>query len=144
MKNILIFSIKPKHAENIFSGKKTIELRRIKPKDIYKDSIVIVYVSSPIQELWGIFTVKKVIQESLPDLWLISKKSAKITEKEFQEYFKDRSNGTAIFIKKFLQFQNPVSLENLKKFIKNFRPPQSFRYVKKEDILFQELLKNNL
>lgn len=141
MNKILIFSIKPQHAENIFKGKKTVELRRIKPKEIVKGSVVLVYVSSPVKALIGYFIVDNVIKESLSELWNLTKNKANVTEYEFNEYFKNKSDGTAIYIKKRYQYEFPIPLENIKKKIKNFVPPQSFYYLDSNDVIVSEFHK---
>jgi predicted transcriptional regulator len=59
----LLISIKPRYAEMIFSGVKTVELRRKEPRVGQGDRMV-VYVSSPIMEVTGECTVAKRIPPS--------------------------------------------------------------------------------
>ena len=70
---ILLISIKPKYAEQIFNGEKTVELRRVKTR-LTTGDLVLVYVTSPKQALIGYFKVEKVIlvenlQDNLQKFW---------------------------------------------------------------------------
>ena len=64
LRKILLLSIHPEHAKNIFDGIKTVELRRTRPR-LSKCDQVLVYVSSPTKALVGAFEVKKVIEDKV-------------------------------------------------------------------------------
>jgi predicted transcriptional regulator len=132
--NAVLFSIRPRHAHNIFQGKKTVELRRVKPKKLRNGSIVIVYVSSPQQTLSGAFKVAEVVQRPLQELWELVKDKAGISKEEYDEYFSGSHQGVAIFISEVLCLTNPIKLRDLRARILNFNPPQSFRYTNLEEI----------
>jgi len=55
----LLLSIKPRYADSIFNGSKTVELRRVRPQ-IGAGGLVMVYVSSPRCSLEGAFEVAEV------------------------------------------------------------------------------------
>lgn len=124
----LLLSIRPKYAEQIFNGVKTVELRRIKPKLSCGDT-VLVYVSSPTKALIGAFEVDRVIESSPQSLWNKVSDIAGVTEKEFTEYYDGTEKAYGIFIKKSWQLDTPLDLSNLKMKWKNFHPPQSYRYI---------------
>src|SRR5258708_10947703 len=63
-----LISIRPRFAEMIFSGSKTVELRRVCPKVSIGD-LALVYVSSPAMELRGSFEVGKILTGSPTALW---------------------------------------------------------------------------
>ena len=58
---MVLLSIKPKYADKIFNGTKTVELRRICPK-VTEGDLILVYVSSPVKALVGEFEVKKIVE----------------------------------------------------------------------------------
>lgn len=124
----LLLSIRPKYAEQIFNGEKTVELRRIKPK-LSRGDTVLVYVSSPTKALIGAFEVDKVIETSPQSLWQKVSSIAGVTEQEFSEYYDGTEKAYGIFIKKTWQLDQPLNLSNLKAIWKNFHPPQSYRYI---------------
>ncbi len=52
----ILISLKPKHANEIFDGGKTVELRKRRPK-IKPGTRVWIYATSPIAALWGLRAV---------------------------------------------------------------------------------------
>ncbi len=124
----LLLSIRPKYAEQIFNGEKTVELRRVKPK-ISNGDTVLVYVSSPTKALLGAFEVDKVIESSPEHLWSKVSSIAGVTEEEFVSYYNGTEKAYGIFIKKSWHLEAPLALSNLKEKWENFHPPQSYRYI---------------
>ena len=141
MKEAIMLSIKPKYANKIFSGEKTVELRRVCPKGLSPGSLVLVYVSSPDQELRGAFKVSRVVREPLNALWKKVIRKAGVSRKDYDAYFKNKSHGIGIFIEELWCLREPVQLKQLKKTSKNFHPPQCFRYLRKENSLFEKFSK---
>jgi predicted transcriptional regulator len=127
-KNAVLMSIRPQYANKIFSGIKTVELRRVKPKFLGEGDLIFVYVSSPVKSLVGAFTVSSVTEKSLASLWRNVKDYAGVSRIEFLNYFQDAEKGVAIFIKDVWLLPKPIHLAELKKEVKGFYPPQSFRY----------------
>lgn len=138
--NILI-SIRPEYANKIFEGTKTVELRRIRPKHIKKGSLVLIYVSSPVQSLSGAFMIDEVIEQPINELWKRVHSQAGVTLEEFNSYYTRASTGIGIFFSEVWSFKQPINLQSLKERMENFRPPQSFRYVTDHEM---ELASNQL
>jgi predicted transcriptional regulator len=124
-----IFSIRPRFAELIFAGTKTVELRRIRPRQLAKGSLVLVYESAPVRSLSGAFTVEHVERMPVNDLWLAVKESAAVTRKEFQMYFRGVQTGVGVHIGHSWMFSKPLELSLLRNEVAGFRPPQGFCYV---------------
>lgn len=124
----ILMSIRPQYAKKIFDGTKTVELRRIKPRLISEGVLVFVYVSTPVKSLMGAFTVSCVVEKPLTGLWRRVKDHAGIKHNEFMSYFDGVETGVAIFINDVWLLPRPISLTELKKEMKGFYPPQSFRY----------------
>ncbi len=145
-KHILLISIKPEYANQIFSGHKTIELRRVRTK-LKSEDLVIVYVTSPQKALVGLFEVEKVtIEENLKqefkNFWRLIKNKACINYKTFKKYYKGASLGVAIFIKNPHKFSKPLKLNTLKNEVDNFNfyPPQNYHYLSNEYVRILESL----
>ncbi|MEJ0105191.1 MAG: hypothetical protein WDO19_22700 [Bacteroidota bacterium] len=119
----VVLSIKPKFAFKIFDGTKKFEFR----KAIFKNSnikTVIVYASSPVQQVIGEFEIEKIINKDLDSLWKLTQDFSGITEDYFYEYFANRTDGFAIQIGKTKRYKQPRSL----KADYNLVAPQSFAY----------------
>lgn len=126
--NAILMSIRPQYASKIFDGTKTVELRRIRPKTLESGDLIFIYVSSPVKALTGAFRVASVVEKKLEPLWRAVKDYAGITRAEFFNYYKGADSGVAIFIDDVWLLPRPIKLAQLQEEIKNFYPPQSFRY----------------
>ncbi|BAY83266.1 hypothetical protein NIES267_27530 [Calothrix parasitica NIES-267] len=133
--NILLLSIKPEYASKIFSGEKTVELRRVRTR-LTQDDIVFVYVSSPTKALVGLFEVENIIQEKIglqqdiKTYWNLVYQKAGISYQDFEKYYQGASFFVGIFLINPRKFDVSINLENLRKQIPEFTPPQSYRYLK--------------
>ena len=126
--NAILMSVRPQYANKIFDGTKTVELRRIKPKTLGNGDLVFIYVSSPVKALMGAFRVASVVEKKLAPLWRMVKNDAGVTRAEFFRYYENVDSGVAIFIDDVWLLPSPIKLAQLQEEIKNFYPPQSFRY----------------
>ena len=127
-----LISIRPRFAEMIFDGSKTVELRRVCPKATAGD-LALVYVSSPDKELRGSFEVGRVITASPTSLWNKVGKRAGVTRKEFFAYFKGKKQAHALVIKRAWPLPTPVCLKTIRKSKGGFRPPQNFHYLNRNE-----------
>ncbi len=124
----ILMSIRPQYADKIFNRTKTVELRRIKPKSLQEDDLVLVYVSAPVKSLVGAFKVESVIEASIATLWKNVRDHAGVSKSEFSNYYEGSKTGVAIFIKDVKLLSKPIQLAELQKRAEGFYPPQSFRY----------------
>lgn len=119
----VVLSIKPEFANKIFDGTKKFEFR----KAIFKNDkikTVIVYSSSPVQQVIGEFEIERIINHDIDTLWGLTQEESGITEDYFYKYFEDRLQGFAIQIKKVKKYKTPKCLRA----DFNLFPPQSFAY----------------
>ena len=128
----LLISIRPRFAEKIFAGSKTVELRRVCPK-ISSGDLVLVYVSSPAKELRGAFEVGKVISASPSAMWRKIGKKSGITRKEFFAYFRGKEKAHALVIKRAWKLPVPICLTTLRRRKGGFRPLQNFHYLNRNE-----------
>lgn len=131
-KHALLISIRPRFAEMIFAGSKTVELRRVCPK-ISSGDLALVYVSSPTKELQGAFEVGKMISASPSVLWRKVGKESGITKTEFFDYFRGKTKAHALVIKRAWKLLDPVRLNSLRRRKGGFRPPQNFHYLNRNE-----------
>ena len=130
---VLLLSIRPRYAEMILSGVKTVELRRIKPK-IKKGSAVVFYVSSPVKAIIGGFRVVEVIEGSPSEVWNSVRSIAGVNREEFNEYFDGTEKAYGISIENLWVFRKPLELDFLRNLWTGFNPPQSYRYLTNEEM----------
>jgi len=119
----VILSIKPEFAYKIFDGSKRYEFR----KAIFKNTkvrSVIVYASSPVQQVIGEFEIDEILNHDIDKLWNLTHKHSGISEDFYYEYFADKEQGFAIKIKKTKRYKKPKCLRQ----DYNIVPPQSFAY----------------
>jgi predicted transcriptional regulator len=130
---ILLLSIHQKYASLIFEGSKTVELRRVKPR-LSKGDLILVYVTSPEESLFGLVEVEKVVEKPHKQLWDIVEDKAGIDYQTFQNYYKNSACGFAIFLGKTHLFKHPIKLNILREKWPNFHPPQSYRYIRENEL----------
>lgn len=131
----LLISLKPKFAKKIFKGEKTVELRKSGPQKINKGGYVLIYVTSPVKELWGMCKIDNIISNSPSLLWNQIGERTGITKKEFNHYYKDTQKAFGIEISEVINFNNnSIQLEALRNIIPGFSPPQTYRYIDKHII----------
>ena len=130
----VLMSIKPKYADLIFAGTKTIELRRVCPK-VSPGDLALVYVSSPRMALVGGFEVAGIV--SADPLTLCKKWQAQsgVEEATFLHYFQGAATAYGILIGRTWMLQAAIELIALRRTKGGFHPPQSYRYVGSEELV---------
>ncbi len=129
----LLLSIRPKYAAKILCGDKGVELRRIRP-NVSAGDLVVVYASSPVKALIGTFQVADVVADSPAQLWKVVKSSAGITKKEFDEYYEGAATAFGIICRNPTRLTEPLNLNQLRTLWGNFWPPQTYRYLKVDEL----------
>jgi predicted transcriptional regulator len=123
----VLLSIKPQFAFKIFEGEKKFEFRKVIFKNLDVRT-VIVYASSPVQQVIGEFEIDDIFSSSPNEIWELTKKHSGISELFFHEYFENRTIAHAIKIKNTKKYKKPLSLKE----DFNVLPPQSYMYLKEE------------
>ena len=122
MKRIII-SINPEHVENILTGRKKYEFRKIAAKqDI---SSIIIYETTPVKKIVAEAEILDVIMLPPEQLWEETKQSAGITKEFFDDYFKGHQIAYAYKLGKITVYNKPKRLVDFG--VKS--APQSFVYV---------------
>jgi predicted transcriptional regulator len=121
-----IISIQPKYAKKIFSGEKTVELRKKNISALKKSDKLIIYVTSPEQLLYGICTVENVIEDSPEKLWRKVSKHSGITKEEYFAYYKTADKAIGIYLRGIRKLEKPISLKDMRTSLNGFMPPQSY------------------
>lgn len=135
MNRSILISIKPEFVDLIFNGKKTVELRRVVPKDVSTETEIIIYASSPTQCIVGKATIKKIEAHPVELLWSKIGHKTGITFDHFIEYFTGKEMGYGLVLGDVEQFSSPYPLDSLREKL-DFYPPQSYMYISPELLEF--------
>lgn len=137
---VVLLSIHPKYSDMIFNGSKSVELRRIRPK-VMPGDLLVIYASTPKKSVVGIVTVEKVVEKHVHELWEEVKDLSGVSYDQFIYYFSGAATGCGIYLhQQFRYSQTCISLKELKDAWKGFHPPQSYRYLNHKEVnLFSRL-----
>jgi len=120
----VLLSIKPEFAYKIFDGTKKYEFR----KSIFKRNdvkTVVVYASSPIQQVIGEFEIEDILCKEVELLWKITQQFAGINKDFYDEYFVNKEMAFAIQVGKIRKYPKPKRLSDYD----IDYAPQSFAYL---------------
>jgi len=138
LRHDVLISILPKWADQIFSGAKKWEYRRV-AINAEKGSKLILYASGRLHAIVGEATIEKVLIEPVDLLIQHTVKEVQETPDELREVFAGKKVGCAIKVKNPIRYTTPLSLSTIRKEIPNFRPPQSFYYISDNTLLIRLL-----
>lgn len=123
MKRKIIISINPEHVQNIISGVKKYEYRKIAAKqDI---SSIIIYETTPIRKIVAEAEIIDVLELPPEELWNQTKNESGISKSFFDKYFNNRTVAYAYKLGRIMVYDTPKTLMDYG--IK--AAPQSFVYV---------------
>lgn len=126
----IVLSIKPKYAELILSGTKTVELRRMWAAEHV--TMIVIYASSPIQRLVGTVKIERLAKVAPLTLWKYCKeRGGGLDRDELLNYFNGKKSGYAVLLKDVVRFHKMIDPTEV---IDNFSAPQSFRYMLIDEI----------
>ena len=128
---MVVLSLKPRFAEAILAGIKTVELRRTEPK-IVVPTRALLYAASPVRALLGTCIITSVKSADLATLWREHGSKVALLHEEVLRYFEGVGVGTALTLAEPRAFGRRIPLQDLRTKPRSFRPPQSFAYVDTE------------
>jgi predicted transcriptional regulator len=121
----IIISLDARHADNIFEGRKHVELRRRRMR-VEPGATALIYVKLPVGSIVGRVTIASIHASSAAELWREYGKISGLRKAEFFGYFRGASNPVALLLKKAKRYRNALSLEDIRRISGNFQPPQFF------------------
>ncbi len=129
----LLLSLKPRFAELVFMGKKTVELRR-RVASTMKGREVFIYVSSPVQMIRGGFRVAEVWSNDPETVWVAVASKAGVAKAEYDAYYEGCGTAHAFALSDVWTHETPVEIEGVRRALPGFRPPQSWRYARGREL----------
>lgn len=124
----LFLSVRPRFANGILNGTKTTELRRTTPR-LGHESLVVLYASSPISAVVGVFQLSDICTGAPTEIWRVLGPTTGVNILEFNKYFEEAGRGTALMVGRTWRVLEPTKLETLRTHWPSFHPPQGYRYV---------------
>lgn len=122
----ILMAIKPKFAQLILQGKKTVEIRRTNIKATKGDKVAI-YASSPRKQIVGFFTIEDIQYENIDRIWSEFGEYACLSSYEYKDYLVGKDKACAIKISEIEKIEG-CSLEEISSKL-SIRIPQSYRYI---------------
>lgn len=127
--SIALLAIKPRFAQAIIAGDKTVEFRKI--RFAQPPRYIVLYASTPIQQVIAFFEVVQIEELSVLGLWRKFRAHGGIDYREFSNYYSGRDRGFAIVVGSVWKLREPASL---RAFCARVAPPQSFIYLRSSAI----------
>lgn len=125
----VLLSIKPKYADLILAGSKTVELRRSWPSNDI--GVMVIYSSAPVQRLTGIALIKEIRECDFDTLWEISQAhGGGVTYEELREYIGKKRLSYGLMLRRVVEAELQIDPKEL---FPNFTPPQGFLYLSPQD-----------
>ena len=130
-KDILI-SVKPQYASLLVDGIKLVELRRKFPESIKSGTKCFIYSTSPVKRVIGHCRIGSIEKLNLVDLWSEHSYNAMISWKDFEKYFCGLEYGFAVKLYGYTRYKNAIEVDKISG--TGSRPPQSYRYITRNNI----------
>jgi predicted transcriptional regulator len=121
----VLISLEARHAENILSGLKQVELRR-RSMNVTAGTTIWMYVKLPLGRVVGSVRVKDFCSLAPSTLWKRFADVSGLTRNEFFTYFGGVSRGFALELEAPQRMPVGVSLTELRSIVTGFQPPQFF------------------
>lgn len=122
--SVALLAIKPRFADAIIAGDKTVEFRKTRFKQ--PPRYVVLYASTPVRQVVAYFEVAYIKELSPLGLWRRFRHVGGIEHDEFFQYYGGRAHGFAIVVAAVWKLRTPTRLAHLRP---RGSAPQSFRYL---------------
>lgn len=124
----VLLSIRPRFAEGIIDGRKTVELRRRFPGSRLAGASLWIYSTSPIRAVVGKARIAAVRRLPLDAMWRAHGRDALISRRDFVAYFHGADEGFALLLDDARPLKRQWVLGELRARL-GIAPPQSFKYL---------------
>lgn len=117
-----LISIKPKYAEAILAGRKTVELRRRVPF-LVPGTRLYIYSTLPVGAVVGAVTLVDVVRSTPEAIWDEYSAQAEIGKDDYDAYFSGTDEAVGLVLAN-IQRVAPVTIAALRMLRPRFHPPQ--------------------
>lgn len=120
----ILMPINPCYVEEILSGRKKYEYRKIKAKKSTIDKMII-YSTSPVMRVVAEVDIEEIIEDTPEKIWNLTKEHSGVSEDFYYKYYKNKNYAIAYKLGNIKKYENP---KKLSEFGINYTP-QSFIYL---------------
>ncbi|MEV6424740.1 ASCH domain-containing protein [Streptomyces sp. NPDC051662] len=128
----MLLSVHPRFAIAILAGSKTVEVRRQRVA-APPGTPVLLYATAPTMALVGMARIASVHVASPKEVWSAHRAQTGITRREYDAYMSGAAQASGLTLADPVSFYEPVTLSALRA-KGSFHPPQSYRYMKGDDL----------
>ncbi|MFF1253691.1 hypothetical protein ACFVYC_14500 [Pseudarthrobacter sp. NPDC058329] len=126
-RSAVLISIRSSFVEAIFSGEKTVELRRHAPK-VAMGTPMVVYSSGRDMAIRGYAVIGQILASDPDSLWELVGQETGLSRAEYDAYFAGAERAYAIPLESISEGKQQVSLADMRA-EHGLEPPQSWRYL---------------
>ena len=120
-----IISVKPRYAELILSGEKTVELRnrvvRMEP-----GTVIWIYATKPVGGIVALAELDLVVHDTPAEIWVRYGREICIDRAHFDSYINNRESVSALILSSVRKLKHSVTLDWIRRSTGNFQPPQFY------------------
>ncbi len=131
--NDILISLHPEHTENVLSGRKTVELRRRRLR-VGPGTRVWIYTKQPRSRVDAYAIVREVYEGSQEELWAKFGDQVAISRSDFDNYLSGSETGCAIVFASVSRLARAVGLDEIRRKVAKFHPPQFFKRLEPNSI----------
>lgn len=127
--NGLVMSIRPQYAERLFTGRKSVEIRKGFARH-WQGQRVTLYATSPAKRLVGEARIEKVFIGAPDEVWKIYGEGIGCARSEFDEYTGTARKISAVVMRDVRPFHTPLSIRVASELVaERLKPPQTHQAV---------------
>ena len=134
----VLISLKPEYAALILSGAKTVELRN-RPVRLKAGTAIWIYSTQPEGRIVAKATVSSVFHGDPAEVWNRYSREVCIKKKHFDCYTGKRSRVSALVLSSVEKLEEFITLETIRRVVRDFHPPQFYAHIPAGDRLFGTL-----
>jgi predicted transcriptional regulator len=121
----ILISLKPRHADRIFGGAKTVELRR-RRLNVEPGSRVWIYATAPISAIRGYARLDRVEVGTPSQIWKKLGGKTGVSREEFETYFQGCQIAYGLVLSDVMEMEAVLPLAEIRDSVDNFHPPQFY------------------
>jgi predicted transcriptional regulator len=121
----ILISLKPKYADHIFEGTKTVEIRKRRPK-VEAGTRVWIYATTPTAALRGYANLAEIETGTPSQIWKNFGLQTGISKDEFEAYLGVSQVAHALLLTDVMEMKKALSLEGIREVVDGFQPPQFY------------------
>ncbi|HBY63386.1 MAG TPA: hypothetical protein DEH78_26480 [Solibacterales bacterium] len=128
----ILISVDVEHSDNLLSGRKTVEVRRRRPR-IEPGTRVWIYTKVPRAAIEAVGIVEEVHGASAGVLWKRYSAEVAISRTRLVEYLAGASSSCAIKFSSITPLQRSIGLDEIRQAVGAFQPPQFFKRLRSSE-----------